>query len=199
MAGLFLEVKDFIGQNDTLNYINYQSISQEHREFLRSDVWDFHWTQPPAAVYFPGNDFLKTRLQAVNPQFPTQMGQMSAVIRQIQINQATKSGTSSGTFTLDFMDFEDQAIKMWLWDWEDKCGSNEERYSFRKEDVIAEARITVMNSSRKPIMAYEVLGIQLMDPGTLMNPMLSSDDAQNVGQVSATFMFEHWRPLAKNI
>jgi len=39
----------------------------------------------------------------------------------------------------------------------------------------------------------------LMDPGTLMNPMLSSDDAQNVGQVSATFMFEHWRPLAKNI
>jgi hypothetical protein len=42
---LFLDAKELLLQNDQLNYINYESISEEHKEFLRSDTWDFVFTK----------------------------------------------------------------------------------------------------------------------------------------------------------
>lgn len=199
MAKQFLDSKELRSQNDILNYINYQNINQEHREFLRSDTWDFEWTQPAAAVYFPGNDLLKSRMQAINTQFPVMIGQMMAQIRNFTLFQNTISGTTAGNFSIDYMDFEDQAIKMWLDDWRDKLGGRSDRYAFRKEDTFAQAKLTLMNSSRKPIMVYEIFTIQPVDSGNLMNPMLSSDDPQNIGQVSATFSFEHFEARPLNI
>lgn len=196
---LFLDAKELMLQNDGLNYINYETLSENNREFLRSDTWDFEFTQPAAAVYFPGNALLKARTQAVNPQFPVGLGQMTAVIRGFQINQTTISGTTAGTISIDYMDREDQAMMAWLDDWRDKCGTRENRYAFRKEDTIAQGRLVIMNSSRKPIREYEILGIQPQDVGNGLNPSLTSDDPQNVGAISATFAFEHYHLLWKNI
>lgn len=196
---LFLDEKEILQQNDTLNYINYETISEDNKEFLRSDVWDFTFTQAANAVYFPGNALLKARTQAVNPQFPVGLGQMSAVIRQFTIQQTTISGTTAGTISIDYNDREDQAITAWLDDWRDKCGTRESRFSWRKEDTIAQGRLTMMNSSRKPIRIYEILTIQPTDVGNGLNPAFNSDDPQNVGQVSATFAFEHYHLAWKNI
>lgn len=196
---LFLDAKELLLQADGLNYINYETLSEEHKEFLRSDVWDFQFTEPAAAVYFPGNALLKARTQAVNPQFPVGLGQMTAVIRQFTIQQTTISGTTAGTLGIDYNDREDQAILAWLDDWRDKCGTRENRYSWRKEDTIAQGRLTIYNSSRKPIRIYSILTIQPTDVGNGLNPSLNSDDPQNVGQVSATFSFEHYNLDWKNI
>lgn len=196
---LFLDAKELLLQNDALNYINYDTLSEEHKEFLRSDVWDFQFTQPANAVYFPGNALLKARTQAVNPQFPVALGQMQAVIRQFTIQQTTISGTTAGSLSIDYNDREDQAIMAWLDDWRDKCGDREHRYTFRKEDLIAQGRLTVYNSSRKPIRIYTVMTIQPTDVGNGLNPSLTSDDPQNVGTISATFSFEHFRLDWKNI
>lgn len=196
---LFLDAKELMLQNDGLNYINYETISENNKEFLRSDVWDFQFTQPAAAVYFPGNALLKARTQAISPQFPTQIGQMTAVIRQFQIQQSTISGTTAGTIGIDYNDREDQAIMAWLDDWRDKCGDRQNRYAFRKEDTVAQGRLTIYNSSRKPIREYELLTMQIVDPGNGLNPSLTSDDPQNVGQISASFSFEHFNLIWKNI
>jgi len=196
---LFIDAKEIIMQNDGLNYINYETLSEEHKEFLRSDVWDFQFTEPAAAVYFPGNAMLRARTQAVNPQFPVGLGQMTAVIRQFTIQQTTISGTTAGSMGIDYNDREDQAIMAWLDDWRDKCGGRENRYVFRKEDTIANGRLTVYNSSRKPIRIYQVLTMQPTDVGNGLNPALNSDDPQNVGTISATFSFEHFELEWKNI
>ena len=66
-SNLFLDAKELLLQNDGLNYINYDTLSEEHKEFLRSDLWDFTFTQPANAVYFPGNAMLHARTKAVNP------------------------------------------------------------------------------------------------------------------------------------
>jgi hypothetical protein len=198
-SNLFLDAKELMLQNDGLNYINYETLSENNKEFLRSDVWDFFWSQPAAAVYFPGNAMLRARTQAVNPQFPVQLGQMTAIIRQFQIQQSTISGTTAGSISIDYNDREDQAIFAWLDDWRDKCGDREHRYAFRKEDVVAQGRLTIYNSSRKPIRIYDCLTMQITDPGNGLNPSLNSDDPQNVGQVSATFSFEHFKLAWKNI
>lgn len=198
-SNLFLDAKEMILQNDGLNYINYETLSEEHKEFLRSDVWDFQFTQAANAVYFPGNALLKARTQAVNPQFPVGLGQMTAVIRQFTIQQTTISGTTAGTIGIDYNDREDQAIMAWLDDWRDKCGGRENRFTFRKEDTIAMGRLTIFNSTRKPIRIYSVLTMQPTDVGNGLNPSLNSDDPQNVGQISATFSFEHFHLDWKNI
>lgn len=191
-SNLFLDASELMQQNDQLNYINYDNLRENNREFLRSDTWDFEFTIPAAAVYFPGNALLKRRMINVNPQFPVTLSQMTAVIRQFSINQQVFSGTTSGTISIDYMDFEDQAIMAWLDDWRDKIGGRKDRYAFRKEDVVAEGVLTIMNSSRRPIRKYTMYAMQLQDPGQGLNPQLTSDDAQNVGNISASWVFEHY-------
>lgn len=195
---LFLDAAQLMLQADGLNYINYENLNQSNKEFLRSDTWDFKFTQPAAAVYFPGNDLLQARTISATPQIPYQLTQMTAIIRGFQINQTVKSGTTSGTISIDYNDLEDQSINAWLFDWADKCGDSEHRYAFRKEDTIAQGKLTIMNSSRKPLRIYSLLGMQIVDPGNGLNPALTSDDPQNVGMVSASFTFEHYRLDWKN-
>ena len=198
-SNLFLDAKELLLQNDGLNYINYDTLSEEHKEFLRSDLWDFTFTQPANAVYFPGNAMLHARTKAVNPSVNVGLGQMSAVIRQFTIQQAVISGTTAGTIGIDYQDREDQAINAWLDDWRDKIWGREHRYSFRKEDTIAQGRLTMYNSSRKPIRIYDLLTIQPQDIGSGLNPAFSSEDPSDVGSISATFGFEHFRLAWKNI
>lgn len=198
-SNLFLDAKQLLLQNDGLNYINYETLSQEHREFLRSDTWDFYFTQAANAVYFPGNALLRARTMSVNPQFNFAMGQMTAIIRQFQLNQSTISGTTAGSISIDYMDFEDQAINAWLLDWRNKCGDMENRYTFRKEDTVSEGRLTIYNSSRKPIRIYNLHTMQPTDIGAALNMALTSDDPQNVGATTATFAFEHMSLEWKNI
>lgn len=198
-SNLFLDAKELLLQNDGLNYINYDTLSEEHKEFLRSDVWDFQFTQPANAVYFPGNALLKARTMSVSPQFPLGLGKMTAVIRSFTIQQATISGTTAGTIGIEYNDREDQAITAWLDDWRDKVGGREHRYTYRKEDTIAQGRLTIYNSSRIPLRIYSLLTMQPNDIGGSLNPSLTSDDPANVGGVSANFDFEHYKLEYKNI
>lgn len=201
MANLFLDAKELLLQNDQLNYINYNTLSQERREFLRSDLWDFEWTKPCNAVYFPGNAFIKARTRSVTPTVNSQIGQMTATIRNFNIFQAVYSGTTEGTISIEYQDLEDQSIMAWLDDWREKLGDREHRYTFRKEDTCAEGKLTVFNSSRKPIRIYELKTIQLQDPGAsgLYSPGFTSEDPSDLGQVSASFHFEHIELVWKNI
>lgn len=195
----FLDELPILDKNNTLSYINYETISDEHKEFLRSDTWDFQFTVPAAAVYFPGNQLLRARTVSISPQFPVNIGQMQATIRQFTILQNTISGTTSGSISFEYQDREDQAIIAWLDDWRDKLGSREHRYAFRKEDTIAQGKLTLMNSSRMPIRIYEILTMQPIDSGQGLSPMLTSDDPVDVGKISATFTFEHYRLIWKNV
>jgi hypothetical protein len=199
MSKLFLDSVDVLNGNDNLGYINYNDLKQSNKEFLRSDTWDFKFTQHPAAAYFPGNDFIRKRLMNVNLAVPTQLGMMSANLRGFQLNQVTYSGTTSGTISLDFMDMEDQAITLWLDDLRDKYGSRKNRFAFRLEDTRGEAVVTIFNSSRIPIREYVLYGMQLQDPGNGLNPPLSGDDPQNVGQISCTWVFDHFEMNPLNL
>jgi len=202
MAGLFLDAKNLLLQNDPLNYINYDKLNQERKEFLRSDLWDFTWTKPCNAVYFPGNAFVKARTIGVNPSINfSGTTELTATIRGFTVRQNVYSGTTSGTITIQYQDFEDQAIMAWLDDWREKLGDRENRYTFRKEDTCAEGTLTVFNSSRKAIRLYTLKCIQLSDPGIsgLYTPSFTSDDPSNMGDISATFSFEHCQLEWKNI
>jgi hypothetical protein len=195
----FLRADELLQSNDGLNYINYTTINESNKEFLRSDVWDFTWTSTPNAVYFPGNALVKARTRSVSPSFNVGLGGMSVVIRQFTIYQATITGTTSGTITLEYTDREDQAITAWLDDWREKIWGRNNRYTFRKEDTIADGKLVMYNSSRKPIRTYVLRTMQPTDIGSSLNPQFNSDDPSNQGDISATFNFEHYELLYNNI
>lgn len=196
---LFLDAKELLLQNDGLNYINYQTLSEEHKEFLRTDLWDFEFTVPPAAVYFPGNAMLKARTVGVDPALPGALSEISAIIRQFTIRQTVMSGTTQGNITLQYIDREDQAIAAFIDDWRDKLGGREDRFTFRKEDTIAEGRLTMYNSSRKPIRIYTLHALQINDATGPLNTAFNSDDASQAGQYSLPLTFEHMSLEWKNI
>ena len=189
----FLKATDLLAQNDNLNYLNHGFLKEDNKEFLRTDLWDFEFIVPPAAVYFPGNDLMRARLVSVDPSIPAGVGEITAIIRGFTIRQATISGTTSGTVTLNFIDREDQAISAFIDDWRDKLGGRENRFAFRKEFTIAEATLTQFNTSREPIRRFTLHTLQPSGDaiGTLNTPYSSDDPAQG-GTCALTLTFEHF-------
>lgn len=186
----FLNVRDFLpGQDDPLGYINYTTLREENKEFLRSDLWDMEWLESPHAVYFPGNDLLKARTVGCTPSFGAGLTELSAIIRQFYIRQTVISGQTNGTISVDYIDREDQTIRAFIWDWKEKLWGNNDRYTFRKEDTIGTVKLTQFNSSRKPIAKFIMYGVQLNGgQDDIINKSFNSDDPSNLGEYSITLI-----------
>lgn len=194
MANIFLDVKDILSSaDDPLNYINYDNLKEEHKEFLMSHLWDLEWVETPHAVFFPGNALMKARTTGCTPSFNAGLTELNAVIRQYYIRQTVISGQSNGTITVDYVDREDQAIRAFLWDYKEKLWGIKNRYQFRKEDTIGTLKLTQFNSSRKPIAEFMMYGVQLADGAAdAINKAFNSDDPSNIGEISASYSFEHY-------
>jgi hypothetical protein len=193
MANKFIDIKDVVSEGDYLSYINYDELKEEHKEFLRSDLWDVEFLEAPHAVYFPGNALLKRRIRSANPSFNAGMSELMAIIRQFYIHQTVRSGQSNGTISLDYQDREDQVIRAFLWDWYNKISDHETRFSFRKEDTQAVIKLTEFNSTRRPIAEFVMYSCQPTDGAAeaINKPHESEDPADN-GQYTSTLSFEHY-------
>lgn len=193
---LFLDPKSILSTNNSLSYIEYNKINENQKEFLRTDLWDFSFTIPPAAVYFPGNEFLKTRLISVSPSFPGSIGEISAKIRGFDILQ--KVGVnSSGSVSLTFMDREDQSVSAFKRDWQEKITSMDNKFTYRKEDTVAECVLRMYNSTRTEITQWTLHTCQLDDG--VISRSFTSDDPSNNGEIEMTLKFEHMFMEFKNI
>jgi hypothetical protein len=52
--------------SDVLDYLNYNQMMDDTSEFLTDDKWDVTFDKMPAAVYWPGDTFVKFRLKSVD-------------------------------------------------------------------------------------------------------------------------------------
>lgn len=194
MANMFLDPREIIegeNGNNQLNYIKYTNINEHNREFKRSDLWDFEFIMAPAAVYFPGNGLIKTRLISVSPSFSAQIGDIGTTIRGYKIKQ--KAGiTSDCTVELTLMDREDQAITAFKRDWQEKIGCMDNKFSYRKEDTVCECKLIQFNTSRIPIAEWRMYNGQLSD-GVLGGMTFGSEETpSNNGEVTLSLDFEHY-------
>ena len=200
MGNILLDLGSMIGDDKPLGYINYETLKEEHKEFLLTNNWDLEFLEAPHACYFPGNQLLKVRTTAVTPSFPGDITEIEAIIRQFSIVQSVGSGTTKGTISVTYVDREDQAIRIFLDDWRDKISNRENRFSFRKEDTIATVRLTHYNTTRKPIATFLMYAVR--PQGNLaetMNTSFNSDDAAQAGEYSVTYTFEHFKPEWNNL
>lgn len=195
----FLNAIDIIGaDNDWLKHIDYHKINESQKEFLRSDMWEFQFIAPPACTYYPGNDYVAARLKAVSPQFPALFGgKIAATIRQFEIHQ-TGSVRSNGDITLTFQDREDQAMTAFVEDYAQKASDRDNRFSFRKEDLICECKLIIFNTSRIPVREYRMFGC-IPTQGNFNEGNFGSEDAAEIGEVSLTLSFEHYKKFLLNV
>lgn len=196
-SSYFLNPSDILSKNNMLDYINYENISEENRELLLSNLWDFEFITAPAAVFFPGNEVIKRRLTSVQLSPGGSIGNVQATIRGYTIQQAA-GVSSNGTVSLSFIDKEDQAISMFIRDWQEKITCMDNKFQYRKEDTVATCRLVHLNTSRIPIAQWTLITCQPSN-GTISRPFSSEENPSNAGDINLDLNFEHMHLDWKNI
>ena len=134
-----------------MGFVNYDNLKETDKEFLRGDLWEFTLVNPPAVVYYPGDNIFKRRLLQVNLGVDTSVNGFEKRMRGNYVIIQKTGQNTSGSISLQFTDREDQAISYFVDDWRQKIADRDCKYSFRKEDLICDAKLEIFNSSRVPV------------------------------------------------
>ena len=195
MGKYFLDSAAILQKNDMLNYLTYENINEENRELIQTNNWDFEFITKPAAVFFPGNDLLKRRLTSVSLNAGGAVGNIETKVRGFQIYQAA-GVTPNGSVSLSFIDKEDQAVSMFLHDWQQKITDLDTKFQYRKEDTACTCRLIQLNTSRIPIAKWTLKTCQ---PTQTVIQRQFTDEPQNGGEMTIELNFEHMTLEWKNI
>ena len=186
------------GTGGYMDFIDYEkTYKDDNKEVLRGDMWELQWT-PPAIVYWPGDSVINARLNSVNVALNYGVTGIQKRMRgNFSIYQQTGQDTS-GTLTLSFVDKEDQAITYFVTDWRNKVADPDTKFSFRKDDLVAE-KITMIitNSSRISVRKIDFFNCIIMDAPLDENG--ADVDGTDRADIQLSMMFEHHRRTFDNI
>ena len=148
-----------LADNDMLNYLNYGNMIDGTRELLTSDKWDWEILEPPAAVYFPGMDFIKRRakqIEGINVSStfnhePVSAGEIRGFELPAQPGQIKMKNVD---ITVQLTDYEDQTIYVWLTDWAFKCCDPYTQKSYRARDVRSRNKYYRLNALNQPVRSW---------------------------------------------
>ena len=195
MASVSQLVRDSGGY---LNFIDYsKSYKDNNKEFLRGDMWEFTFTNPPKIVYYPGDDIFKTRLNQINLGLDTSVSGFEKRMRgNFVIFQRTGQSTS-GQISLQFTDREDQAISYLVDDWKMKIADRDTKYSFRKDDLVADGELSILNSSRIKVRTLKFYNLIIRDAGLDENG--TAEDGVDRSEITLSMDFEHYERTFDNL
>ena len=178
-------------------YVHYELLTEGNKEFLRGDLWEFSFNSAPRIVYYPGDEIFNKRLTQVNIGIDSSVNGFEKRLRgNFVIHQQTGQQTA-GTITLGFVDREDQAITYFMDDWHQKIADRDTKYSFRKEDLVAECELVFLNSSRIPVRTLTFYNCILTDRTFDENGV--AEDGSDRADVQMSMKFEHFERKFNNI
>lgn len=192
-------VRDLVrGGDGYMKFIDYQSTYKDNnKEFLRGDMWEFRFINAPKIVYYPGDDIFKSRLNQVNVGIDYSVNGFEKRMRgNYTIFQKTGQNTA-GTLTLGFVDKEDQAITYFVDDWRQKVADRDTKYSFRKDDLVADCELVLTNSSRIKVRTLKFYNCIIQDAQIDENGV--AEDGTDRADVQLSMNFEHYERTHDNI
>lgn len=180
-----------------MGYVEYPKLRGAGQEILWEHNWDIDIPTPPAGVYWPGLEVIKTRLKSIDWDIPKELsGSIEVKIRGFRIVQ-NGGYESSGTITLNFVDFEDQNILAMALSFMEGGGANRYKFMLRKPDtIIPRLDIYILNSSRIAVRKYILY--TLVFKSYEANTNLPSDPEGGRDEVSLTFDYEHSETVLLN-
>lgn len=186
------------GNKGYMDFIDYTNTYKDNnKEFLRGDMWELKWT-PPAIVYWPGDEIINARLNAVNVQINYSVSGIQKRMRgNFTIYQQTGQDTS-GTLSLSFVDKEDQAISYFITDWRNRIADPDTKFSFRKDDLVAPMiELIITNSSRVSVRKLRFYNCIILD-GTMDENGMDQDGTDRA-DLQLSMAFEHYQRDWDNI
>lgn len=178
------------GSEQHMKFIDYtSSYRDDNKEFLRGDMWQFDFLNPPKIVYYPGDDIIHKRLNSVNLSMDTSVNGFEKRMRGNYVIRQQTGQSTNGTLTLSFIDKEDQAISYFVDDWKQKIADRDTKYSFRKDDVVCDCEMFITNSSRIDVRHLTFYNCVIMDAPLDENG--AEVDGTDRSDVQLSMAFEH--------
>lgn len=186
------------GGDGYMKFIDYTSTYRDdNKEFLRGDMWEFQFFNAPKIVYYPGDTIMNARLNQVGVSIDASVNGFDKRMRgNYLIHQATGQSTS-GQISLSFVDREDQAITYFIDDWKQKVADRDTKYSFRKDDLVADCRLILTNSSRIAVRTLEFYNCIIIDGQVDENG--AAEDGTDRADVILSMQFEHYSRKFDNV
>lgn len=185
------------GSGGRMSYVDYDAYKDENKEFLRGDLWHFSFLNAPKIVYYPGDEIFNKRLTQVNVGIDNSVNGFEKRFRgNFTVYQKTGQNTS-GTLSLNFIDREDQAITYFLDDWHQKIADRDTKYSFRKDDLVADCKLELLNSSRIVVRTLTFYNCIIADK--TFDESGVAEDGSDRSDVQLTMNFEHFERNFNNV
>lgn len=193
-----MSVKSLVtGNEKALGFLNYDNLKETDKEFLRGDLWEFTIVNPPKVVYYPGDDIFKRRLIQINLGVDTSVNGFEKRMRGNYVVIQKTGQNTAGTISLQFTDREDQAISYFVDDWRQKISDRDCKYSFRKEDLVCDAKLEIFNSSRVPVRTLKFYNCIIQDAQLDENG--AAEDGSDRADVPLNLQFEHYERIFENL
>lgn len=179
------------GSKGRMGFIDYETTYRDNnKEFLRGDMWEFKIV-PPKIVYYPGDDIINSRLNAVNIQLDSSVNGFEKRTRGNFVLRQQTGQSTAGNITLGFIDKEDQAISYFVDDWKQKIADRDTKYSFRKDDIVCErCEMFITNSSRLDVRTLTFYNCVIIDAPLDENG--ADMDGTDRADVQLSLFFEHY-------
>lgn len=192
------------GSKGRMGYVDYDRSwgrrnqdTDGNKEFLRGDMWEFNFLNPPKIVYYPGDDLIHRRLNQVNVSTDSSVNGFEKRMRGNYVIRQQTGQSTNGTITLSFIDREDQAITYFVDDWKQKIADRDTKYSFRKEDLVCDCEMFIMNSSRLDVKRLEFLNCVILDSPVDENGV--DMDGTDRSDIQLSMAFEHYNRKFLNL
>lgn len=174
-----------------LDFLNYDKMRENGREFLRKDHWEASFITTPGVVYVPPQGLLNLRVTSFTTAIDSEISGIEADLRGYNVKQKGKVKTS-GSITLTMIDREDQSLAYMKDSWAEAICGRDTMFSNAKSDLVADIKLTMYNSSRIPVRTLTFYSCQPNE--NELNEVDFADDASaNLGELSLTLDFEHYR------
>lgn len=192
------KVSDLVkGSGGLMSYVEYNNYKDDNKEFLRGDLWHFSFLNAPKIVYYPGDEIFNKRLTQVNVGIDNSVNGFEKRFRgNFTVYQKTGQSTS-GTLSLSFIDREDQAITYFMDDWHQKIADRDTKYSFRKDDLVADCKLELLNSSRIKVRTLTFYNCIIADK--TFDESGVAEDGSDRSDVQLTMNFEHFDRTFDNV
>lgn len=138
-----------------LAHRDYKVVAEQNLEHIRNDIWDVEITKWPTAVYNPGYDMLKRRLQTFDPGTDTQPVNISKNILGHEVNSPGGRNSQPVDITFTWNDREDQAITYMVNDYLNQSGDSDTGFSRHKTELMFECSLIFYNTLLKPVRRIE--------------------------------------------
>lgn len=171
-----------------LEHRDYKQIAEQNLEHIRNDIWDVEITKWPTAVYNPGYDLIKRRLQTVDPGTDANFVLIEKQILGHTVNSPGGRPGGPVDVTLTFNDREDQAISYMVNDYLNQSGDPDTGFGRHKSELLMEFNLVFYNTLLKPVRKIEYY------TGLLGGQNIPDQVGEHGGDNSAvtlTIKFEH--------